>query len=52
MEAFFSYFVKFNKDGLILLKDYSKDYAVNRFNKRPIIINIYNENTFPVNDGR
>lgn len=38
-------------DRFIILKEYFKNYKVNKPNKQPIIIIIYNENkTFFIND--
>lgn len=50
IKILFPYFVKFNKDGSILSKNYSKNCAVDGLNKRLIMIIIYNESIFLAND--
>lgn len=50
MKALFLYFVEFNKNRLILSKDYLKDYIVDGLNKRLIIMIIHNKSIFLANN--
>ena len=50
IKALLPYFVEFSENRSILSKDYPKDCAVSRLNKRLIIMIIYNKNTFLAND--
>ena len=49
MKSLLPYFVEFQDDGIILLKEYPKDYAVGWPNQQPIIIIAYDKNTFSAN---
>lgn len=51
MKELLPYFVQFGEDGSILPKEYPKDCAVGRLNKRPIIMIKYDKNIFSANDG-
>lgn len=46
IKAFFSYFIKFDKDKLILFKNYFQDCKIVRLNKKLIIMIIYNKKLF------
>ncbi len=46
------YFVEFSDDGSILPKVYHDDCAVRGSDRRPIVMIIYDESTFCVNDSR
>lgn len=46
------YFVKFEKEGKILPKEYPSDYAVRKPNQRSIIMIIYYKNIFFANNNR
>lgn len=50
IKVFFSYFVKFSKNKLILSKIYPKNYIISDFNKRLIIMIIYNKSILLANN--
>lgn len=43
--------VKFLANRSIILKKYSKNYKINKLNKKLIIIIIHNKNTFSINNN-
>ena len=52
MKALLPYFIEFNKDESILLKDYPKNCAISSPNKKPIIMITNNKNTFLTNNSQ
>lgn len=50
MKIFLSYFIKFNKNILILSKKYFKNSIINKFNRKLNIIIIYNKKLFSINN--
>lgn len=40
------YLFKFNKDRIVKAKKYPSDYAIQSLNSHPMIVIIYNRNTF------
>lgn len=52
MEVLGPYLVEFRDDGSMEEKVYPSDCAVNRPNKKPVILIIYDESTFMANDGQ
>lgn len=50
IQVLFFYFMEFSKDGSILPKNYFKDCVIGGYNKKLIIIIIYNENIFLTNN--
>lgn len=46
------YLIEFSENRFIILKKYFKDYIIDKLNRQPIIMIIYNENTFLANNGQ
>lgn len=51
MKLFLTYFIKFEKDNRILPKKNLSNYIVENLVWKPIIIIIYNKNTFSANNN-
>ena len=51
MKSLLPYFVEFFEDGTMVLKEYLDDCAVDRPDRRPIIMIKYDKSTFSANDG-
>ena len=52
MKLLLPYFVEFQDNGTILLKEYPKNCAVGGPNQRPIIMITYDESIFSANNSR
>ncbi len=52
MKSLLPYFVEFFEDGTMVIKEYPDDFALGGPDRRPIIMIIYDESTFSVNDER
>ena len=52
MKKLLSYLVEFSEDGSMISKKYSEDCAMDRLNRRPVIMITYDGSTFSANDGR
>ena len=52
MKSFLPYFIEFQDDGTILLKEYPEDCAIGWLNRQLIIMITYDKSTFSANDSR